>query len=170
MIDSQNGHAGVVGQGVEPGLGLPDRCGHGEDGGLVCDVEDVFADFDKGVKGMDALLYFGHFGRSACAEDDVGDAAFCVPQCDRAADATAGAGDQHDLSGLGEVGLGRVDGGVDIIVEGLSEVVSGMCRALHGSGWCGSGWCDWKDSGIEVKIEAEMSKETRLMKASLYTP
>jgi hypothetical protein len=42
-----------------------------------------------------------------------------------------GAGYQNGFPGLGDVGLGGVGGGVDIVVDGLGEVVSGMCWVLE---------------------------------------
>jgi hypothetical protein len=66
------------------------------------------------------------------AQDYAFDTAFGIPKGDGASDSSAGASYEHDFGGLREGGrLSRIDGWIDVCVEGVYKTDTGVRRSVH---------------------------------------
>ena len=120
------------------------------DGGVVGYVEGVFVDADGGIDLEDGGFDFGELGGGAGNKNEGGDGGVGVLEGYGAADATAGAGNEDDLSVLLERrGLGCGNGGVDVVVEMVSAGEEGT-----GVGWV-LAHCEWdrKESSVGLCLQ-----------------
>lgn len=118
------GDPGIIDEHIQPCDVLLHSIGSSSHLRLVCDVKRKLCDMYTCVNGPNGLLDRVQLTRSSSANDDMCYSTFCIPQSYGASNSSAGTSNENNFGRLGEVGFGRVDIMINIVVESIHEIES----------------------------------------------